>query len=193
MEEYVTNHFAPMQDRMSEGVAKTILELAPKLLENPKNLDFRATAMQTSAMALNTLLQTGTSSCWGTHRSSMILTAKYNMDHAASLVTILPVLWRQYFDVKKYKLAQMADRVWGFKGYGTVDDKANFSIKKTEEYAKLLKFPLHISGYVNERNQNAAVREMADYTWNMMGQKPFGENGLIKGKDELRELYEKAF
>ena len=196
MEQYVTGHFAPMQDRMSEAVAATIIELAPKLIVDPKNLNHRATAMQTSAMALNTLLQTGTISCWGTHRSAMVLTAKYELDHGESLVPLLPALWRQFFDIKKFKLAQMADRVWGYKNGGdSVEEKAKFSIQKTEEWAKMLKFGLKISDYrlaAKERNPDAAIKEMVERTWTMMNQKPYGENGIIT-KEDLHQIYTAAF
>ncbi|KAH0790069.1 iron-containing alcohol dehydrogenase [Histomonas meleagridis] len=193
MEEYITGHFAPMQDRMSEGVAKTIIELAPKLLEHPSDLNFRATAMQTSSMALNTLLQTGTISCWGTHRSSMILTAKYGMDHGQSLVPILANVWKRFFDVKKFKLAQMADRVWEYKGYGTVDDKAKYSIDKMQEFARMLKLKLTISEYTHEAHPEQAVKDMVEYTWDMMGRKPFGERGIIKSKEDLEVIYSNSF
>lgn len=192
MEQYITGHFAPLQDRLSESVASTIIELAPKLISDPQNLNHRATAMQTSALALNNLLQTGTTSCWGTHRSSMVLTAKYGLDHGQSLVPLLPSLWRQFFDVKKFKLAQMADRVWGYKGNGGVDEKANFSIAKTEEWAKMLKFGLKISDYAEEKNPQAAIEQMVEHTWNMMGKKPYGEARMIT-KEDLKQIYIKSF
>lgn len=192
MEQYITGHFAPLQDRLSEGVAAAIVENAPKLLANPQDLNARACAMQTSSWALNTLLQTGTAACWGTHRSAMVLTAKYNMDHAETLVTLQTSLWRRFYDVKKFKLAQMAERVWGYHG-GSLDEKAQFSITKAEEYAKNLKFGLKISDYAkNERNPQAAVEDMVEHTWKMMGQKGFGENGMVK-KEDLKVIYSEAW
>jgi len=191
-EQYVTGNFAPLQDRLSEGVASAIVEVAPKLMSDLGNLNHRATAMQTSAFALNTILQHGTSSCWGTHRIGMSLTAKYGMDHAQTLVVIQPWLWRRFFDIKKFKLAQMATRVWGYKGGGSVDELAKFSISKTEEYAKTLKFGLKISDYVKENNPESAVEDMTYRTWKLMNEKPFGESGIIK-KEDVREILSAAF
>ena len=193
MEQYITGHFAPMQDRLSEGVASTIINVAPKLMKNLKNLNYRGTAMQTSAFALNTMLSQGTITDWGTHRIGMSLTARYGMDHAETLVCVEPWLWRHFFDVKKHKLAQMAVRVWGYDGSGSIDDLANYSISKTEEYARSLGFGLKISDYAkNEKNPQAAVDWMTESTWDLMGHKGFGESGMIK-KEDVREILSAAF
>ena len=156
------------------------------------NLNYRGTAMQTSALALNTFLQHGTSSCWGTHRIGVTLTAKYGMDHAETLVVIQPWLWRRFFDIKKYKLAQMATRVWGYQGGGSIDELAKFSISKTEEFAKMLKLGLKISDYIKEKNQQSAIDDIAERTWSLMNFKPFGESGIIK-KDDIKEIVGAAF
>ena len=191
MEQYITNHFAPLQDRLSESVASTILQVAPRLLKDPTNLEYRATAMQTAAWALNTSLQTGSSSCWGTHRSALQLTAYYNMDHGETLVVLLPNLWRHFFDVKKFKLAQMSNRIWN-KATGSIDEDAKYAIAKTEEYAQLLNFGLRVRDYREEKNPQNAINEMTEKTWEMMGKKPFGEAGIIK-KDDLKALYEASY
>ena len=193
MEQYITGHFAPMQDRLSEAVASSIVEVAPKLMKNLGNLNYRGTAMQTSAFALNTILAQGTVIDWATHRIGMSLTARYNMDHAETLVCVEPWLWRHFFEVKKHKLAQMAVRVWGHQGSGSVDELANYSISKTEEYAKSLGFGLKISDYAkNEKNEQAAVDWMTESTWELMGRKGFGERGMVK-KDDVNEILSAAF
>lgn len=191
-EQYVHSNFAPMQDRLAEATASTIVEVAPKLMKSLGNLNYRATAMQTSAYALNTFLQHGTLGCWGTHRIGMSLTAKYNMDHAETLVVIQPWLWRHFFDIKKHKLAQMAVRVWGFNGSGDVNEVAKYSIAKTEEFAKNLGFGLKISDYVKEKNPQSAVDWMTESTWDLMGRTGFGERGFIH-KEDVREILEAAF
>lgn len=191
MEQYITGHFAPLQDRMSEAVASTILENAPKLLSDLHNLNYRANAMQCSAWALNTSLQTGSSSCWGTHRAALQLTAKYGMDHGETLVCILPNLWRYFFDTKKFKLAQMSNRVFG-KATGSVEEDAKYAIRKTEEYAQMLEFKLHVRDYAKERACEKDIIEMTEKTWSMMGRKPFGEAGMIK-KEDLKRIYQNSF
>ena len=192
-EQYVTGHFNPVQDRMSEAILGAIVEVAPKLMKNLNNLNYRATAMQTSALALNDLIGLGTVSCWGTHGIGLSLTAKYGMDHGQTLVTILPWLWRRFYDVKKFKLAQMAERVWGHKGSASIDELAQYSITKTEEYAKMLKFGLKIRDYVkHEKDMAAAVKDLTERTWKQQGCKPFGEKHMIT-KEDVEEIFSFAF
>ncbi|OHS99825.1 Alcohol dehydrogenase YqhD [Tritrichomonas foetus] len=190
-EQYITGFFNPLQDRLSEAILSTIVEVAPKLMKDLSNLNFRATMMQCSALALNDLIGLGTGQCWGTHNIGLALTAKYNMDHAETLACIQPWLWRRFFDVKKFKLAQMAERVWGRKS-GSVDELANYSILKTEEFTSMLKLSRRIGGYVKEKDQEVAAKNIADKVWEMVGRRPFGEHKMIK-KEDVEVIVSAAF
>ena len=87
----------------------------------------------------------------------------------------------------------MAVRIWGHDGPGTVEDLANYSISKTEEYAKSLGFGLKISDYAkNEKNPQSAVDWMTDSTWDLMGRKGFGEAGMVM-KDDVKAILSSAF
>ena len=191
MEQYITNTFSPFPDRLSESVTKCILQNGPALMKDLKNLDLRGSMMINSAWALNRTLGLGTKQCWGTHHLGHELTAYYGMDHGKTLAVIMPNLWRHFFDVKKFKLAQMARRIFG-KGGSFIDEDANYAIQKTEEWTQEIGMKLKISDYVKEPNVKKAVKELTDGVWNLENGKSFGEDGMITKKD-AEAIYAASF
>jgi len=191
MEQYATNTFAPLPDRLSEAVTSSIIENGPKLMKDLHNLDLRGGMMQNSAWALNHSLSLSTGSCWGTHGLGHMLTARYGMDHGKTLAVIMPNLWRHFFDTKKFKLAQMSRRVFG-KGGAGVDEDAKYAIERVEGWTQEIGMKLRISDYVKENDIKKAVEELTAAAWRSKGCQPFGENGIIKQKD-CKEIYEASF
>ena len=182
LEQYITNTFAPLPDRLSEAVLKNIIENGPALMKDLKNLDLRGNMMLNSAWALNHSLGLGTNQCWGTHKLGHELTAHYGMDHGKTLALIMPNLWRHFFDVMKFKLAQMARRVFGKSG-SFVDEDAEYAIRKVEEWTQEIGMKLRIRDYVKEPNIQAAVQQLTNGVWKLENGNPFGESGMITKKD----------
>ncbi len=60
MEQYLTyKHDAFLQDRLAEGILQTIVEIAPKVIENPSDRHLAGEFMWCATMALNGLLRLG--------------------------------------------------------------------------------------------------------------------------------------
>jgi NADP-dependent alcohol dehydrogenase len=91
MEQYLTFPAnAPLQDRMAEGILKTLMEEGPKTLANPSDYEARANVMWCATMALNGLIGVGVPQDWSTHEIGHELTALYGLDHAQTLAVVLP-------------------------------------------------------------------------------------------------------
>lgn len=132
MEQYVTYPAdAPLQDRFAEGIARTLIEYGPKALQYPRNYNVRATVALCCTLALNGLIGCGVPQDWTTHLIGHELTAFYGLDHAQTLVVVLPAVWRHQKRAKRQKLEQLAERVWDIK---KAKDKAEAAIRKTEEF-----------------------------------------------------------
>ncbi len=68
VEQYVTYPVnAKVQDRIAEGLLRTILEDGPVALADPQNYEARANLMWAATMALNGTLATGVPTDWATH------------------------------------------------------------------------------------------------------------------------------
>lgn len=173
IEQYMTYPVAAkLQDRIAESVMQTLIEVAPKIMENPDDYDAAADFMWSCTMALNGLLRVGTPNDWSTHMMAHELTALYGIDHARTLAIIHPSQMRYKFEEKKEKLAQYAERVWGITD-GSLEAKAEAGIKKTEDYFHSLDMNTKLSEYtVDYKNTSNIVKErFEERNWKGLGEK----------------------
>ena len=103
---------AALQDRFSESVMQTLIEVAPKIMKDPSDYEAASNFMWSCTMALNGLLQKGVPTDWAVHAIGHELTALFGIDHARTLAIIAPSHYTYNFEAKKEKLAQYAERVW---------------------------------------------------------------------------------
>ncbi len=159
IEQYVTYPVhATFQDRTSEGILKTMIEIGKKTIDNPTNYDLRANLVWNSSMALNGLIGAGVPQDWSIHLLGHELTAVFGIDHAKTLAIVLPSLWRVRIKEKEAKLAQYAQRVWHITE-GTTREKALKAIQKTEEFFNSLGISTKLSDYgVTEHQINEVVQ-----------------------------------
>jgi len=134
LEQYITDSktSSPIQDGFSETILKTLIEIGPKLFNDPSNIDLAEQLMFSATMALNGLIGSGVSQDWATHMIGHELTATFEIDHAQTLAIVLPGVWEVMFDEKKVKLAQYARNVWRLEGDD--EDIAEQAIEKTEAF-----------------------------------------------------------
>jgi NADP-dependent alcohol dehydrogenase len=147
-EQYLTYpNNTPLQDRFAEGILLTLIEETPEALNSQTpNYENRANIMWSATMALNGLLSAGVKPDWATHQIGHELTALYGLDHAVTLVIILPGLLKYKQKERKTKLLQYAERVWNIKN-GTDDEKIILAIDKTEEFFIKMGIKTRLSDY----------------------------------------------
>jgi len=146
LEQYITYPSkAPIQDGFAETLLKTLLELTPKILENPKDIDVASNFMYTTTLALNGLIGAGVPQDWATHSIGHELTALFDIDHARTLAIIIPGVWEVMFEQKKEKLAQYGKNIWNLKG--TTNEIAEQAIEKTDEFFQSLGILPRITDY----------------------------------------------
>lgn len=188
MEQYLTYpHEGYLQDRIAESILQTLVEIGPKVVENPTDYDLASNFMWSCTMALNGLIQKGVPSDWATHMIGHELTALYNIDHARTLAIIGPNLYRVLFETKKEKLAQYGKRV--FQLTGTDEEIAREAIGATVAF-------YHTMGMKTKISENASnIENTADFIVNRFeerGWKALGERQNIS-LDKLREIVELSY
>ncbi|OJJ14609.1 NADH-dependent alcohol dehydrogenase [marine bacterium AO1-C] len=150
MEQYLTYPAdAFLQDRISEGILQTLIEIAPKVLADPNDYVAAANFMWSCTMALNGYIQKGVPTDWSVHMIAHELTAHYGIDHARTLAIILPSAYTKKFEQKKEKLAQYAEQVFNITE-GSVEDKAKQAIEKTEAFFQSLGIKTRLSEYTDD-------------------------------------------
>ena len=147
MEQYMNyDNNAPLQDRQAEAIISTLVELAPRIFDEPENYDAMANLMWCSTQALNGLISCGQPQDWSTHMIGHELTAFYGLDHARSLAVVLPSRWRCRTEFKKDKLLQYGRRIFHIKTE-CPDQAIEETISRTEEFFHSLKVATKLSDY----------------------------------------------
>jgi len=146
MEQYMTYPTsATLQDRISEGILSTLIEIAPRVMKTPENFELAANFMWCCNMALNGIIQKGVPTDWSIHAIGHEITAAYGIDHARTLAIVLPSMYRYKLKKKELKLAQYGRRVLGLTG----DDRkvAEQAIDHTEDFFRSLGIGTKLSDY----------------------------------------------
>ena len=147
LEQYMTYPAGGLlHDRFAEGILQTLVEVGPKVVEDPKNYEAASNFMWSCTMALNGLIAQGVPKDWGIHAIGHEFTALFGIDHARTLAIVLPSYYQHCFVSKKAKLAQFAERVWGITE-GSLEQKAQQGINQTVTFFHSLGVKTALSEY----------------------------------------------
>ncbi|MDY0971456.1 alcohol dehydrogenase [Siccibacter turicensis] len=187
VEQYVTWPVnGKIQDRFAEGILLTLIEEGPKALKEPENYDVRANVMWAATQALNGLIGAGVPQDWATHMLGHELTAMHGLDHAQTLAIVLPALWNEKRDVKREKLLQYAERVWGITS-GSEDERIDAAIAATRDFFEQMGAPTRLSAYgLDGSSIPALIAKLEEH-----GMTALGEHKDIT-LDVSRRIYEAA-
>ena len=102
-------------DRMSEGILKTLVDLGPRVLKEPRNYSYRAEIMWIGTIAHNNTVGVGRVQDWATHEIGNELSALYDTPHGATLSIIMGSWMRYVYKNKPERFARYAQEVFGVK------------------------------------------------------------------------------
>ena len=188
MEQYLTYpHDGYLQDRIAEGILQTLIEIGPKVVQNPSDYALASNYMWCCTMALNGLIQKGVPSDWATHMIGHELTALYQIDHARTLAIIAPNLYKVMFETKKQKLAQYGKRIFGLTG--SDDEIATKAIDKTTEFFHIMGMKTKLSECTDNYNTTAdfIANRFQERGWVGLGEK---QNITI---EKVRKIVEMSY
>ncbi|MGG2953106.1 iron-containing alcohol dehydrogenase [Geobacillus stearothermophilus] len=162
----------PLQDRMCEAVLKTVIETAPKLINDLENYELRETIMYSGTIALNGFLQMGVRGDWATHNIEHAVSAVYDIPHGGGLAILFPNWMKHVLDENVSRFAQLAVRVFDVDPAGKSErDVALEGIERLREFWSSLGAPSRLADYgIGEEN----LELMADKAM------AFGEFGRFK-------------
>ncbi len=172
LEQYMTYPMGGLlQDRFAESILKTLIEVAPTILEDPSNYVAASNFMWSCTMALNGLINKGVPEDWAVHIMGHELTALFGIDHARTLAILIPSHYNYNFESKKAKLAQYAERVWNV-SEGTEEEKAKRAIIKTEAFFNSLDIKTKLSEYTNDYEGTAeqVAKLFTKRRWTKLGE-----------------------
>jgi NADP-dependent alcohol dehydrogenase len=147
IEQYLTFPVnSPIQDRFAESILKTLVEEGPKVLANRTDYEAAANFMWSATMALNGLIGVGVPQDWASHMIGHELTAYHGIDHARTLAVVLPGVMHIKRELKKEKLLQLGECVWGIKD-GNTEERIDMTIQKTIDFFESVGLPTKLPDY----------------------------------------------
>ncbi|MBN2909916.1 iron-containing alcohol dehydrogenase [Polycladomyces sp. WAk] len=140
----------PVLERFCESILRTIVETAPKLMEDLTNYEYRETIMYCGTLALNGLLAMGMAGDWGTHRIEHAVSAVYDIPHGGGLAILFPN-WMKYAldeDEDVSRFTQLAIRVFDVDPAGKSDrEVALEGIERLRAFWDSLGAPSRLADY----------------------------------------------
>ena len=137
-----------LQDRMCEGVLTTVIETAPKLINDLENYAYRETILYNGTIALNGMLQMGYRGDWASHNIEHAVSAVYDIPHAGGLAILFPNWAKHNLKENPARFKQLAVRVFGVDPTGKTDEEAGLEgIEKLREFWSSLGAPTRLADY----------------------------------------------
>jgi alcohol dehydrogenase YqhD (iron-dependent ADH family) len=138
----------PYNERMVESLLTTVIETAPKLLEDLQNYEYRETIMFCGTMALNGVINQGMRGDWATHGIEHAVSAVYDIPHGGGLAIIFPNWIRYNLDVTTPKMKQLAIRVFNVDSTGKSDRQiAEEGIDRLRQFWNSIGAPSRLADY----------------------------------------------
>ncbi|MEN2767175.1 iron-containing alcohol dehydrogenase [Ornithinibacillus xuwenensis] len=153
----------PVQDRFCEAILVTVMETAPKLLEDLENYELRETIMLSGTLALNNMLNMGFRGDWATHNLEHAVSAVHDIPHGGGLAILFPNWMKHVLDennVSRFK--QFAINVFHVDSQGKSDNEvAVEGIKKLRDFWNSIGAPSKLADY---NIDDSSVEIMAEKT-----------------------------
>lgn len=155
----------PVQTRFGESILKTVIENAPKVLENPEDYDARANIMYCGTMALNGLLNQGVETDWASHGIEHAVSAIYDIPHAGGLAIIFPNWMKYVYKENVQRFVRYATEVWGVDTDGKSDEEiALAGIEATRNFFNEIGAPSRLADYdIDDQNLNVMAEKATHF------------------------------
>ena len=184
-EQYFNNAAnTPITDEMSEGILRTLIDVAPKALQDPSNYEHRETLMLAGTLGLNGFLALGSRGDWATHNIEHAVSAYYDIAHAGGLAILFPNWTKHSVHVNPARFAKLAVNVFNIDGTGKSDEQiALEGIDALSAFWTSLGAPTRLADYkIDAAYLDGMVK-------NCMINGPFGNFNKLEA-DDVRKILE---
>lgn len=138
----------PLQDRFCESILLTVMETAPKLLNDLENYEYRETILYCGTMALNGVVSMGLQGDWATHELEHAVSAIYDIPHGGGLAILFPNWMKHVLPENPERFKQLAVRVFGVDPDGkSVEEIGMEGINRLRKFWNSLGAPSKLSDY----------------------------------------------
>ena len=168
----------PITDEMCEGVLRTVINAAPKLINDLENYELRETILLAGTVGLNGFLSIGSRGDWATHNIEHSVSAVYDIPHGGGLAIIFPNWMKHNLSVNPERFAGLATRVFNVKPEGkTAEEVALEGIERLIEFWTSIGAPSRLADYDID---NAKLDVLVEKS---MVNGPFGRFKALQAED----------
>ncbi|MEA1987318.1 MAG: iron-containing alcohol dehydrogenase [Candidatus Marinimicrobia bacterium] len=101
---FTTKDFAPLNDRISLSLVKTVVEILPEILKNLADLELRKILSWSAVMALNDINDSGREGAYPMHALEHPLSGHFGISHGRGLAMIFPRYLEYFSELKSEKI-----------------------------------------------------------------------------------------
>lgn len=186
---YPTEH--PMFDDFFFSILRELVEIGPEVIKENSSLELHERLIVACSFALNYIFSFGKEAYWETHVIGHQLTAKYGIDHGATLAMVMPTLLESQIDQRKEIYAKTAEEVFGVKD-GTLEQKAVALIDHIRKFIKILGLPETVGQWEGVKIGGNDVDEVTENIFiQSTDGKPFGYKDCCT-KEVVHKILEKV-
>lgn len=175
----------PLQDRLCESILQTVIETAPKLVNDLENVELRETILYCGTMALNGMVSMGFAGDWATHNLEHAVSAVYDIPHGGGLAILFPNWMKHVLPENPARFKQLAVRVFGVDPTGKTDEEVGIeAIEKLREFWTSIGAPTRLADYDIDDSKLDVLVDRAMRKENG----PFGEFKKL-GREDVEAIY----
>lgn len=168
IEQYLTYPVnALVQDAFAESLMRIIKEEGLKVLKHPNDYAIRANLMWAATNALNAWIGQGVPQDWSSHRIGYSLTALFGLDHAQTLVIVLPGVMEYKRKEKKEKIISLGRNVFNIM-QNDEDVMVDETIWAVEDFFRDMGFSTRLSEFgLRENDLDSLVAHVREMDWKL--------------------------
>ncbi|MEW4426602.1 MULTISPECIES: iron-containing alcohol dehydrogenase [Paenibacillus] len=168
----------PVQLGFCETILRTVMDAAPRLVEDLENYELRETILYCGTMALNGVLNMGLAGDWATHNIEHAVSAVYDIPHGGGLAILFPNWMKHNLDVNVDRFKRLAINVFEVNPEGKSDKQvAEEGIESLRKFWTSIGAPSRLADYDIDDSQ---IDVMADKAM-LFG--PFGNFKKLQRED----------
>jgi alcohol dehydrogenase YqhD (iron-dependent ADH family) len=175
-----------LQDEFCEGLLRTVIETAPKLIADLQSYEHRETILLAGTMALNGVLSMGVRGDWATHNIEHAVSAVYDIPHGGGLAILFPhwMRYNMHHDLPRFK--RLAVKVFNVDPTGKSDEQvAEEGISALRAFWDSIEAPSRLADYDID---DSKLELMADKAVRFGA---FGNFAKLE-KEDVMEIYRRA-
>lgn len=173
----------PVQDGFCETLLRTVIDTAPKLIDDLENYELRETILYCGTMALNGMVSMGLAGDWATHNIEHAVSAVYDIPHGGGLAIIFPNWMKYNLKADPARFKSLAVNVFGINAAGKSDEQVGLEgIEALRSFWSSIGAPSRLADYDIDDSQ---IEVMAEKTVRFG---PFGNFRKLQREDVI-EIY----